>query len=299
MTLVVFSFLAIGKVMIKQIKHAISMIFKNLAKFKYIQVENFSLKATTDCRLDEFLTAFPNYSRNFSKLVAEILDEDKTSLIVDIGANIGDTAALLRSKGVSNPILCIEGNPIYINLLKLNATLFNDVEIVQSFLGDKVDKIIGTVITKEGTAKIIQEGLKESIKTTTLDQLFSENNYKNLKILKVDTDGFDILILQGANKTIQEFKPIIFFEYDNSLNIATESCLEYLLSLSRIGYKKVLFYDNFGNLLVSLNLTDQESLQLLDKYINNSFKPFPYYDVAVFHENDLVKLSSIFPKILN
>jgi hypothetical protein len=36
----------------------------------------------------------------------------------------------------------------------------------------------------------------------------------NSKMLKIDTDGFDTLILKSAVDFLKRAKPIIFFEYD-------------------------------------------------------------------------------------
>ncbi|MES2446442.1 MAG: FkbM family methyltransferase [Bacteroidota bacterium] len=263
-----------------------TLLYKKFkSPIKKIKVGEFLLIANRESRLDEFLERHKNYSRNFSKLVKQILIDDMDSLIIDIGANIGDTVALLRSEKVVNPILCIEGNPFYLNLFDQNIKNFDNVTLLRSFLSDKTEELNVQVFTNEGTAKIEKNNDGILIKMTTLDELINNNQIENIRILKVDTDGFDILILTGAKEVVEKNQPVIFFEYDNDLNSSKTSCLSYLLSLRDKGYQNALFYDNLGNFLISLDLSQVELIRSLDKYINKD-SAFQYYDVAVFHEKD-------------
>lgn len=275
-----------------------TLFYKNIkSPVKTINVGEFSLIANRESRLDEFLERHKQYSRNFSKLVKQILKDDNHSLIIDIGANIGDTVALIRSERVPNPILCIEGNPVYLNLFDQNVKNFKDVELVRTFLSDKTEELNVEVFTNEGTAKIEKNNDGILVKMTTLNELIDDKHIENIKILKVDTDGYDILILTGANNVIEKNHPVIFFEYDNHLNSSTISCFNYLLSLKEKGYENALFYDNLGNFLISLKLTQVELIKSLDRYITQD-GAFQYFDIAVFHEDDIRLAESIVASLL-
>ena len=285
--------------MIRKIKQLLKkIVVAAQGPYKQIRVGNFSLTANRESRLDEFLERHPNYSRNFSKLVSKILANDPKSHIIDIGANIGDTVALLRSENIDNPIICIEGNCTYLELLHKNSALFENIVIFETFLSDKESETNAKVITEEGTATIVSESTGAKIKMTSLDTLLMTKKINDIKILKVDTDGYDILILNGSKSVISENLPVIFFEYDNKCNAAPQSCLDWLLSLKNLGYHQSLFYDNLGNFLMAPNLLQDELITQLDAYIAEN-GAFSYYDVAVFHKNDQQLADSIIKSLVS
>jgi len=262
-------------------------------EFKQIRVGEFLLKANKESKLDEYLKAFPNYSINFARLCAFVLRNDDNSLVIDVGANIGDTVALLRSEKVKNKILCIEGNTQYLSLLHENIKQFKNIEVIETFLGNEIINIKGTISTEQGTAKIIQSDDGLLIPITTLNHIVATKNLRNVRVLKIDTDGFDTLILKGGNNLMISETPILFFEYDNTLNTSNEKCLPHLLSLKKYGYKKVLFYDNYGNFLICLDLDQESQIYQLDRYIAKGSGAFPYFDLAVFHQKDNLLVDSV------
>jgi FkbM family methyltransferase len=284
------------------IKRIIKRAYKKLKKkpmpnpFKVMEVGNYLLKSNSEHSLDKYLKLFPNYSINFPRLLSWVItDEEKSELIIDVGANIGDTVALLRSFNIVNPILCVEGNPLYLPILKENLGQFTNVTIIETYLSDTEADLNWEIESVNGTAKLVESNIGKSVSSTSLDILMQTAIPNKVKVLKVDTDGFDIQILKGSKNLIIRDHPILFFEYDTKLNISTQSCSEFLFSLTELGYSKVLFYDNFGRLVISTDLNDKEIIYFIDKYIADGKGAFPYYDVAVFtkeYENllkDVVK----------
>ena len=65
-----------------------------------------------------------------------------------------------------------------------------------------------------------------------LDSLF----FDSVSLLKIDAEGMDLSILQGAEKTIQRFKPRIIFEYNELISPPLEN---YKAFLDSIGYSCV------------------------------------------------------------
>src|SRR4051812_39979812 len=53
---------------------------------------------------------------------------------IDIGANVGDTAALIR-KFADIPVLCIEGDPGLLSILNENAGRLGNITVEPSFVG--------------------------------------------------------------------------------------------------------------------------------------------------------------------
>ena len=106
------------------------------------------------------------------------------------------------------------------------------------------------------------------------------------KFIKIDTDGFDCLILRGSLSILKIAKPIVFFEYDPFfLSKQNDDGISIFAALSSIGYKKALIYDNFGDYILSIELTNSYQVEDLHNYISGCGGS-RYYDICVFHSED-------------
>ncbi len=54
-----------------------------------------------------------------------------------------------------------------------------------------------------------------TVQCKTIDELFVELGLESLDVIKIDTEGSELNILKGGEKTIREFKPAILLEFDN------------------------------------------------------------------------------------
>ena len=70
----------------------------------------------------------PRYDRQLGAIAAEL-----GGPVVDIGANVGDTAAAIRAES-DVPILCVEGDPAFFALLERNARAIGGVELERAFV---------------------------------------------------------------------------------------------------------------------------------------------------------------------
>ncbi len=75
----------------------------------------------------------PHYAANVARLARSLRAKYGDLAILDIGANIGDTVAILRRE-VDSPILCIEGSQTFMPFLKANLASFKDVELEPSYV---------------------------------------------------------------------------------------------------------------------------------------------------------------------
>ena len=239
--------------------------------------------------LPNVLKKFPYYSTNLPRLASKVKEKYTDLLLIDVGANIGDTVALNRSK-THFPIVCIEGDDFYFSILKKNITQFKNVEAFHFFLGEKNNIITGRKEIDNGTLKIVTNNDNENstISIITLDNFLQMNpKFKSAKILKTDTDGFDLRIIRGGLDYIQKTKPVLFFEYDRTmLEGIQENGIDTLNLLENMGYETAMFYDNFGRFLLSTELANKQLISQLHYYIKDNVSSFPYYDIALFHQQD-------------
>lgn len=260
---------------------------KKLPTEKMVQVGNYSLLANYEHPIQEYLEQFKYYSRNFARIAKHIEGKYPTYKIIDVGANIGDSVALLRSAAVNQFVHLVEGDPVYVKYLEKNMPQFSEIKVHQTFLGEEsaIDNI--TVDNTRGTAKINVGAGNETLSIVKLDDLVAQHEITDIKLLKTDTDGFDFKILRGAFDTIKKNKPVLFFEYDSVfLSEQNDDGLTIFENFKALGYHKALYYDNFGKFILSTDIDNKALLEQLFAYINRKESAFPYYDVCLFHQDD-------------
>src|SRR4029450_4515243 len=89
--------------------------------------------------------------------------------VVDIGANVGDSAAAVRSES-EVPILAVEGDPRFYGWLVRNAARIGDVELEQSVVEEPEE---GTFERGLGTARLVPGG--DRLRSKPLAQILEEH----------------------------------------------------------------------------------------------------------------------------
>jgi hypothetical protein len=74
---------------------------------------------------------------------------------------------------------------------------------------------------------------KQKVKCITLDSLLQTLKLESVDIIKIDVEGAGAEIIKGGRKTIQDIRPIIFFEVHN---ISEKQMIQ---KLRNIGYKAI------------------------------------------------------------
>lgn len=259
---------------------------RKLPQFKTVRVGDYVLLATKDHQIEEILTRHKYYSQNLPRIARYIQEKYVNFEIIDIGANIGDTIALLRSFGINQQIYAIEGADNYFQILNKNLKSFQNVEPIKALLGEKTCLEKLSVEAVNGTAKLTATHETE-VAVIKLDDLLRRYKTSNLKLLKIDTDGFDLKIMRGGFQTISTNKPIIFFEYDALyLDAQGEDGKQIFSQLAELGYHRILYYDNYGKFLISLTVSDWNLISQLYSYMKKGEGAFYYYDICIFHKED-------------
>jgi len=166
------------------------------------------------------------------------------SVIIDVGAYIGDTTEALRKKGV---VHAFEPNPEAFECLKYNMQ-GKDVVCRNIALSDHVHGY-SVVIPNDnfGMATIDDKG--ETV-TTTLDNYCKDYGIIP-NVIKIDAEGYELKILVGAFEIISKHKPILILEVNESALIAHgTSRIELFEYLDKIGY---IYSDIYGEPLEKLH----------------------------------------------
>ncbi len=202
---------------------------------------------------------------------------------IDVGANIGDTAALISRVVPDGKYLCVEASDFYFNALKQNVDKVAGITPVQA-LCDEGEGMASVSLDVIGDSAVVKSAAGGGIRTVTIDQLTAEyTQFAHPNVLKIDTDGYDFRILRGSKKVLLDAKPVLFFEFSPyHLIDAGEQPISIFPFLQANGYRHMLLYDKFGYLFI-----EAESIEttMLDRLIGYTMRRRgEYFDILVFHE---------------
>jgi len=260
-----------------------------------VYVGNNKLKMLFSQKTPYYYANFSTYDRALPRICEMVQKIDQKLIIIDIGANIGDTASLLSEKVDEASILCIEGDKKFLPFLYENSLSIknNTLFIEPKYCVDILDNNKFNIENKNGTAhlSISENNIIENI--DTLDGIVNRHLiFKDTNILKIDTDGFEITVLNGAKELLREKHPMIFFEFTPEAYISNnQNPMDLIKLLNSFGYEKALFYDNFGIARGICNFSDNN---MIERKIDNIDKnKIYYYDILCVHKTDEEKYMSI------
>lgn len=218
-----------------------------------------------DHNLPTFQVTHRLYDR-FLPVLCAALPQD--GVIVDVGANVGDTVAAMMSAG-QNPIVAIEGHRPYFDLLCANLAHIDPthrVTPIHTLVGTGAMR--GELTPVKGTARLtaLAPGNADLAPMRTLDDLLREQG-GTIALIKVDTDGFDADVLLSGLATIQAARPLLYWE--GGTTDATNFAGMYD-AIAAAGYEYVWIFDNYGNLIISE--ASLAALRDFDRYIVSQYR---------------------------
>lgn len=264
----------------------LSSIINSNNYFITYKIGNYNLLMPINHRLPWTFQKYPFYSRNLSRINQYIFSLKGAHTIIDIGANIGDSAFLFRETNNIDKIICVEGNPDYLPLLKKNTNQLGGVQCVNSFVGQYNEDKKGELVSDgRGTAFIQDSKTGQLIRYITLEDVIIESKTTEVGLLKIDTDGYDCQIIKGNIETIKKFKPILFFEYAPAwFPDGKDSQYDIFQFLALNNYSYFIFYSGDGNYLISCTI---DELNIISKemhfYLSLSDR---FGDITAFHSED-------------
>lgn len=177
--------------------------------------------------------------------VFDLLKED--SILVDIGANIGTVALRAAKICKKGHVYAFEPDPQHLDSLKVNQQLnqLSNVTIIPKALGCEPGTALLSKLEQRnaGMNRILpgeQAAQFDStqIEVSTLDQEMSQINPARIDLIKIDVEGYEFHVLQGAQKTIVRYKPILIIEViDANLKVHQLSSSDVIDLLQNWGYK--------------------------------------------------------------
>lgn len=163
------------------------------------------------------------YEKEFTQLFLQFLRQLAPSeCVVDLGANVGYYAVIAAWQlrhFESSMVFAFEPNPYAFAYLQNNKILnrLDNLFTVQQAVGNQTGRItlyINPDGITFGSLRPYLSHLTEQceVQVTTLDEFFSQQPVTQLRLMKIDIEGAELMALQGARRTLRKFRPIIFYE---------------------------------------------------------------------------------------
>lgn len=269
------------------------------------RIDGFDVELSKDHNLPIFQKSYPMYDR-FVPYLGELADihssyynnrrkDENSGVIIDIGANCGDTVAALI-KHTKGRVLCVEPVPEYYKLLGENVSNMpeeyrNRIITLNAFVGNEEHN--WSYETEHGTAHMVStDTTQNGILIYSLPHAMEVKkiDYFDIDLIKVDTDGYDADCIMSMGNELGIIDPPIFWENlieNEERKNSYDLLVEYL---KKNGYESFCVFDNFGNFLIR---TDSEGVHSINDYINRFQKGF---SGRSFYYVDILAIKGCFAK---
>lgn len=137
---------------------------------------------------------------------------------IDVGTNLGEVLLnLARMAGPEGRAIGFEANPTTYQRAVRNIALNPHVtaEVHPLGLGDREGALdFGSrTAGNSGADSILSVGSgKLKVPVIRLDTFVADHGIERVDVIKIDTEGFDLRVLKGAESTIERFAPKLFVE---------------------------------------------------------------------------------------
>jgi FkbM family methyltransferase len=177
--------------------------------------------------------------------------------VVDVGANIGYFTLLLsKLVGSKGMVFAFEPENRNYNALRHNMQLNNvsNILVYQSAVG-KVDEICTLYVSSEESGEHSLVTKRHCHTTQTVKVVRLDDLVRNVDVIKTDTEGNDLHVLQGAGRLLSS-QPLLITEFWPEGIIKSGHTCEEFWNLLRSYYQNILIADEVEKTLTIGTMSD-------------------------------------------
>lgn len=195
---------------------------------------------------DSLGLSLKDYEPFETKLVKEFVKKNDTA--IDVGANIGYyTLILAKIVGEKGRVYAFEPDPENFKLLEKNIKVnhYKNVTAVNKAVGSENSKV-NLYLSEEnkGNHKIYNDSTKRSFVEVDLISLDSFFKKQKIDFIKMDVEGSEAGVINGAKSLLLKNKPLLFTEFcPLFIEQFGYSPKKYLKDLSALGFDFYLIDD--------------------------------------------------------
>jgi FkbM family methyltransferase len=139
------------------------------------------------------------------------------SVVYDIGANVGYFSLLAAVlTGPDGKVAAFEPLPRNIHYLKRHIQLncLGNIEVIEAAVSDREGQAHFNLGASSAMGHIADEGEIE-VQIVALDPLLDEGRLPPPDVIKIDVEGAEYEVLQGARKLLADHRPLLFLDTHN------------------------------------------------------------------------------------
>lgn len=187
-----------------------------------------------------------NIASSNEEAVFELITND-APVLIDVGAHVGEYTARFLARFHDGRAYCFEPVQAHFDLLQEAVRHENRAELLQYALSDfEGEATIYRDAEVSGLASLskrrldhlsISMDIEESAKVTTLDAFASQRGLDHVDLLKLDVEGHELKVLQGATELFASHRvEMVQFEF-GGCNLDTRTNLQDFYSfMARYGF---------------------------------------------------------------
>ena len=135
-------------------------------------------------------------------------------VVVDIGANLGEWAVpLAQAVGAAGRVWCCEPNPSVAAALTATLTINNLAQatvVPVAISAADGDGYLAVDAADSGQSRLADHGL--AVRLRSLDSLVAEHGLERIDLIKIDVEGHEAAVFDGAAQTLGRLHPAVIFE---------------------------------------------------------------------------------------
>lgn len=195
------------------------------SNFVTIPAEQGKFLATVDILdFETFQHSVPGFTRDIieKRLIKMLFPRNGT--FIDIGANYGVFSLHAASCGGDNSkVYIFEPQPRLVEALKRSKAInrFNSITIFDTALSNKEGNMDFYIPNSSGSGSLFKDYVvdhsrykKIMVKMSTLDKVLEKKKISRIDLIKMDAEGGEYNVIQGAQKILTTYQPFILFEMD-------------------------------------------------------------------------------------
>lgn len=216
------------------------------------------LRAKVGPRLEAELRLIPQFAR-------------PGSVVVDVGANRGVYTYLMsKAVGRSGRVMAYEPQPDLAAYVEAGMARAGNVTVRQVALGDHLGTAQLTIPSREGRPEPGWATLREDVgpgRTTSVDLTTLDRELAGLDVsfVKIDVEGFELPVVEGARELLTKTRPVCQVEIEHRWSGA--SAAKTVQTFADLGYSPWALDVGRGNELQRLQWQQFEPAELMNDLI--------------------------------
>ncbi len=216
-----------------------------------------------------FKAIFRQHHSTLVPILKEYINEKST--VIDVGAHAGQFAKIFATLASEGHVYSFEPGDYAYSILTIMHKIkgLSNVSLVKMGAGSKNTKdILNVPIKASGSFgygrscvgdNVFEKAHRQEISMVTLDSFVKENKVSKVSFIKIDVEGNELSVLEGAINTIKRDTPAIMVEINRghllSLKKKPEDIFDFFKAL---GYTYKAIDETKGTLFDALSITDTD-----------------------------------------